>query len=102
MPMLGSMRAGRFIFAMGGLSRAGTGETASGGGSGMRITRTFITAMRALRRNVMRAVLTTLGIVIGVGAVIAMMQIGHGSSTAIQRTVAAMGADNILIFPGAA
>src|SRR5687767_10247744 len=68
----------------------------------MRMTRTFVTAMRASRRNVMRAVLTTLGIVIGVGAVIAMMQIGHGSSTAIQKTVAAMGADNILVFPGAA
>jgi ABC-type antimicrobial peptide transport system permease subunit len=50
----------------------------------------------------MRAVLTTLGIVIGVGAVIAMMEIGHGSSTAIQKTVAAMGANQLMIFPGTA
>jgi len=64
--------------------------------------RTVNTAFRALRRNVMRAVLTTLGIVIGVGAVIAMMEIGQGSSTAIQKTVASMGANQIMIFPGTA
>ena len=58
------------------------------------------TALRALRRNVMRAVLTTLGIVIGIGAVITMMEIGHGSSTAIQKTVASMGANQIMVFPG--
>ena len=68
----------------------------------MRILRTVNTAFRALRRNVMRAVLTTLGIVIGVGAVIAMMEIGHGSQTAIQKTVASMGANQIMIFPGTA
>jgi ABC-type antimicrobial peptide transport system permease subunit len=67
-----------------------------------RIIRTFQTALRALRRNVMRAVLTTLGIVIGVGAVIAMMEIGHGSSSAIQKTVQSMGAANLMIWPGAA
>ena len=66
----------------------------------MRFVRTVNTALRALRRNVMRAVLTTLGIVIGVGAVIAMMEIGQGSSTAIQKTVASMGANQIMIFPG--
>ena len=68
----------------------------------MRFLRTIQTALRALRRNVMRAVLTTLGIVIGVGAVIAMMEIGHGSSTAIQKTVASMGANQIMVFPGTA
>ena len=45
----------------------------------------------ALRRNVMRAVLTTLGIIIGVAAVIAMMEIGSGSSAAIQKTIASIG-----------
>lgn len=65
-------------------------------------TRTLMTAFRALRRNLMRAFLTTLGIVIGVGAVIAMMEIGHGSSTAIQKTVASMGANSMMIFPGTA
>ncbi|MEI6425680.1 MAG: ABC transporter permease, partial [Lentisphaerota bacterium] len=46
--------------------------------------------------------LTTLGIVIGVGAVIAMMEIGQGSSVAVQKTIASMGANNILILPGTA
>jgi ABC-type antimicrobial peptide transport system permease subunit len=48
----------------------------------------------------MRALLTTLGIVIGVAAVIAMMEIGHGSTLAIQHTIATMGAYNLMIFPG--
>jgi ABC-type antimicrobial peptide transport system permease subunit len=66
----------------------------------MKIFRTFVTALRALRRNVTRAALTCLGIMIGVGAVIAMMEIGQGSSSAIQRTVSSMGANNLMIFPG--
>src|SRR5262249_50107953 len=65
----------------------------------MRIVRT---ALRALRRNVMRSALTTLGIVIGVGAVIAMTEIGQGSSTAVQKTIASMGANNLLVKPGTA
>ena len=50
----------------------------------------------------MRAVLTTLGIVIGVAAVITMMEIGKGASIAIQRTMASMGANTLVIFPAAA
>src|ERR1700674_637504 len=60
------------------------------------------TAFRALRRNVMRSALTTLGIIIGVSAVIAMTEIGQGSSTAVQKTIASMGANNLLIMPGTA
>jgi macrolide transport system ATP-binding/permease protein len=60
------------------------------------------TALHGLRRNIMRAALTTLGIVIGVAAVIAMMEIGRGSSSAIQSTIATMGANNLMILPGAA
>jgi macrolide transport system ATP-binding/permease protein len=60
------------------------------------------TALHGLSRNVMRAALTTLGIVIGVAAVIAMMEIGSGSSTAIQATIASMGANNLLVLPGTA
>ena len=68
----------------------------------MRIIRTIRTATIALRRNLMRAALTTLGIVIGVAAVIAMMEIGKGSSTAIRKTIESMGANNLLIMPGQA
>jgi len=68
----------------------------------MKVYRTMRTALRALRRNPMRAALTTLGIIIGVAAVIAMMEIGEGSSKAIQRTITSMGANNLLIMPGTA
>ncbi len=64
--------------------------------------RTFRTAIRALRRNPMRAMLTTLGIIIGVGAVIAMMEIGAGSATSIQKAIASMGANVLLVLPGTA
>jgi len=46
--------------------------------------------------------LTMLGIIIGVGAVIAMMEIGTGSSNAIAKTIARMGANTLLVLPGAA
>jgi len=68
----------------------------------MKSYRTLKTALGALRRNVMRAVLTTLGIVIGVAAVITMMEIGNGASITIQRTMASMGANTLVIVPGAA
>jgi ABC-type antimicrobial peptide transport system permease subunit len=59
-------------------------------------------AVNALRRNIMRSALTTLGIVIGVSAVIAMMEIGQGSSSAVQQTIANMGANMLLVQPGTA
>ncbi|MFH1908502.1 MAG: ABC transporter permease [Chloroflexota bacterium] len=68
----------------------------------MKIYRTVRTAMKALRRNPMRAMLTTLGIVIGVGAVIAMMEIGAGSSGAIRKAISSMGANVLNLSPGAA
>jgi ABC-type antimicrobial peptide transport system permease subunit len=66
------------------------------------MARTTRTALRALRRNPMRATLTTLGIVIGVGAVIAMMEIGGGSSAQIQKGISSMGANVLLVMPGSA
>ena len=68
----------------------------------MKSLRTLKLAVRALRRNIMRAALTTLGIVIGVAAVIAMMEIGNGSAAAIQRSIASMGTSNLIIRPGTA
>ena len=47
-------------------------------------------ALHALRRNVMRSVLTCLGIIIGIAAVIAMMEIGRGSSHSIEQTIASL------------
>jgi ABC-type antimicrobial peptide transport system permease subunit len=67
-----------------------------------RIIRILRTALRAIRRNPMRTTLTMLGIIIGVGAVIAMMEIGSGSSNAIRDTIARMGANTLIVLPGAA
>ncbi len=63
--------------------------------------RTGRMALRALRRNVMRSMLTCLGIVIGIAAVIAMMELGGGSSRSIQRAIASLGASMIQIDPAA-
>jgi ABC-type antimicrobial peptide transport system permease subunit len=56
-------------------------------------------ALHALRRNVMRSVLTILGIIIGVAAVIAMMEIGQGSSHSVAQTIASLGANVIQVDP---
>lgn len=61
---------------------------------------TVMTALRILSRNRLRAGLTMLGIVIGVGAVIAMVSIGQGARAAVQAQVASMGTNVIIIMPG--
>lgn len=68
----------------------------------MKLSRTLTIAYKALSRNFMRAILTTLGIIIGIAAVIVMMEIGQGSSKAIQNTISAMGANTLVIQPGTA
>ena len=60
------------------------------------------TALGNLHRNKLRSALTALGVIIGVGAVIAMTEIGEGSKTAIDKTIASMGAYKIPVFPSAA
>ena len=67
----------------------------------MTILSTVNVALKALRRNPTRALLTTLGIVIGIAAVITMMEIGTGSSQSIRESIEKMGANTILILPGA-
>ena len=64
--------------------------------------RTLRSAGVALRRNIMRSALTCLGIIIGVAAVIATMEIGHGAATAIEHSIASMGANTLLVMPGTA
>ncbi|MFH0899265.1 MAG: ABC transporter permease [Pseudomonadota bacterium] len=61
---------------------------------------TFRVATRALVRHKLRAFLTTLGIVIGVGAVIAMVAIGEGAKAKVQQTFAAMGTNMLIVLPG--
>ncbi len=59
------------------------------------------TAIGALRRNIMRTLLTMLGIVIGVAAVITMMEVGNGATLAMQRTLTSIGANTLAVIPGA-
>ena len=66
----------------------------------MRIGPTFNVAVRALRRNKLRSVLTALGIIIGVGAVIAMVGIGNGAKAQVEAQIASLGQNVILIFSG--
>ncbi len=68
----------------------------------MKLLGTLKTALGALRRNILRSLLTTLGIVIGVAAVITMMEIGNGAAIAIRRTIASIGANILLITPSSA
>jgi putative ABC transport system permease protein len=65
------------------------------------LLQTIRIALRALRRSKMRSFLTTLGVVIGVSAVIAMVAIGDGAKARVQKTFEAMGANLLIILPGA-
>jgi len=56
-------------------------------------------AIRELRRNLMRALLTTLGVVIGVSAVIAMVTMGNGATASISNEIAALGRNVIVLTP---
>ena len=62
--------------------------------------RTCRVALRALARNKMRSFLTALGIIIGVGAVIAMVSIGEGAKRGIESRFAAMGTNLLFVSPG--
>jgi putative ABC transport system permease protein len=64
------------------------------------IPSTLKISLRALRVNKMRSALTMLGIIIGVGAVIAMLAIGTGASERISQQIASIGSNLIIILPG--
>src|SRR3981081_4900401 len=66
----------------------------------LRLLSTFKSAVRALRRNKLRSALTALGIIIGVGAVIAMVSIGNGAKAQVEAQIAGLGENVILIFSG--
>jgi macrolide transport system ATP-binding/permease protein len=68
----------------------------------LRLPATWRTAFGALRRNKMRSALSALGVIIAVGAVVAMTEIGQGSKVTLQKTIASMGANTMMIQSGAA
>jgi putative ABC transport system permease protein len=57
-------------------------------------------AIRALLRNKLRSLLTTLGIIVGVGAVIAMVALGEGAKARVEETLNQMGTNLIVVLPG--
>ncbi len=61
---------------------------------------TVMVALQAIRANKLRSVLTALGIVIGVGAVITMVALGSGAQKAVQDRIQALGTNLLSIFPG--
>ena len=65
----------------------------------MRFTNTLRVALRALRRNTMRSILTALGMIIGVGAVITLRSIGNGAKAQVEAQVASLGQNVIQVWP---
>jgi len=61
---------------------------------------TILLAVRDLRRNVMRSVLTILGIIIGVAAVITLVTIGNGTTVQVTEQIASLGTNMVLLIPG--
>jgi putative ABC transport system permease protein len=60
----------------------------------------LLLALRAIRRNLMRSVLTVLGIVIGVSAVITMVTLGNGATQSVRAQIAGMGSNLLIVRPG--
>jgi putative ABC transport system permease protein len=64
------------------------------------IREALVLALRAIRRNVLRSSLTTLGIVIGVAAVIIMVTLGSGATAQVTENIASLGSNLLMIMPG--
>jgi len=60
---------------------------------------TFLLALREIRRHLLRSFLTTLGIIIGVAAVITMVTLGQGLTADVQDDIADLGSDVFIVFP---
>jgi putative ABC transport system permease protein len=61
---------------------------------------TIVLALRALRRNVVRSLLTILGVVIGVSAVITMVTLGKGATAAVSSQISGLGSNLLMLRPG--
>ena len=66
----------------------------------MLLGETIAVAFQSIRANKLRAVLTMLGIIIGVGAVITMVALGSGAQKAVEERIAALGANVLTVFAG--
>jgi putative ABC transport system permease protein len=59
----------------------------------------LVLAMREIRRHLLRSFLTTLGIIIGIAAVIAMVTLGNGLTASIKEQISALGSNVLIVFP---
>jgi len=66
----------------------------------MLVGETIAVAFQSIRANKLRSMLTMLGIVIGVGAVITMVALGSGAQKAVEEQIASLGANTFTIYPG--
>ncbi|HPP83905.1 MAG TPA: ABC transporter permease, partial [Rubrivivax sp.] len=60
----------------------------------------LLLALRAIRRNLLRSALTTLGIVIGVAAVVTMVTVGRGATKAVAAQIESLGSNLLMVRPG--
>jgi putative ABC transport system permease protein len=67
----------------------------------MKTTTLLTVASQSILKNKMRTLLTMLGIVIGVGAVIVMVAVGHGASSQIEKQIKSLGTNLLIVMPGA-
>jgi putative ABC transport system permease protein len=66
----------------------------------MLIGETIAVALQSIRANKLRAILTALGIIIGVAAVITMVALGTGAQKAVEQQIASLGANVLSVYPG--
>ena len=67
----------------------------------MRTSDLVASAGRALRANPMRSALTALGVIIGVASVVAMVALGSGAQAQVERSIASLGSNLLIVVPGA-
>ncbi|MDQ3997803.1 MAG: ABC transporter permease, partial [Gemmatimonadota bacterium] len=67
----------------------------------MKTTTQLTVASQSILKNKMRTLLTMLGIVIGVGAVIVMVAVGHGAQSQIEKQIKSLGTNLLIVMPGA-
>lgn len=67
----------------------------------MRTSDLVASAARALRANPMRSALTALGVIIGVASVVAMVALGSGAQARVERSIASLGSNLLIVVPGA-
>ncbi len=93
----------RIVFRDGGIveDQAPAADASGRRDDAMNLLTAFVSALRALATNWLRSMLTMLGIIIGVAAVITMIAIGGGAQARVEEQIKALGTNVMLVLPGA-